>query len=89
MKQAPKKGKVVRASVKSWKLIQRARLEGEKITHTLERILTKKLKYGKSLYVLPEDACSTLSEAKGKAILKAVKKKTTEQEVPIEVVEVL
>jgi hypothetical protein len=87
----PKPGKVVRLNPRSWSLVVKAMKKGESIAAATERLLTEKIKLGKSYFILPESkiVCDSISEAKGQAILRAVKQKKEVGEKPIEVAEII
>lgn len=91
-KQGPKPGKVVRINPTTLKLISSEMKNGESTVSVIERLVkaANSVKKGKTYYILPSlnVVCESLPDAKGKAILAAVLKKTTEVETPIAVKEI-
>jgi hypothetical protein len=90
--QIKKPGKVLRADEASWKLLSRKRKMKETVAACLRRRLGLPPK-GKGnsvreIYVLPSDIHGSVEEARGQAVLRAVKKKTKQIEEPILVVDV-
>lgn len=84
--QKQKPGKVVRLNPTTWKFIESHRKEGESIAQALERITGAS--GAEVLYALPSDLAPSLAEARGRAVLKAVKSKSKpERPVPVKVEE--
>lgn len=73
-----KPGKVVRVDPVTWKLIASSRGAKETVTAVIRRLMGLSPRKGdapKKLYVLPSALSESIEEARGKAILEAVKKK--------------
>lgn len=84
----PKPGKVVRVDPMIWKFLGSQRKPKETVSAALRRLLGLPSRKGEDpqgiIYILPESGivCQTLAEARGEAILRAVKrgkKKPTEK----------
>lgn len=75
----PKPGKVIRVDPVVWKLLSAKREPKETITAVLRRLLAlpgRKGEKPKQYYILPSDLTETISEARGRAIVMAVRRKT-------------
>lgn len=91
-KQRVKKGKVVRLAPETWSFISFHQNNNETIANTIKRLIQPPTHLGRSYYILPETGivCTSRAEAKGVAIMTAVKRgRKTLIEEPIEVKEVV
>ena len=91
MKQKKKLGHVIRISPSLWKKISKERREKESSSAILERLIAGDSTENKTYFILPEAkiVCDTIEEARGKAILLAVRSGMKRpKEKPIEVQEV-
>jgi len=84
------KGKVLRVDPLTWNKLKELRLPEEKITALLRRVIGlphKKLGVvDKPVnYCVPSDLYTSLEEARGAAVLKAVRSRSKQSEEPIEV----
>lgn len=70
-KQKPKKGKVVRLTPDLVRLISKEQGEGETVASTIRRLLAFE---GDIVYVLPSDIHEEIEDARGIAVLRAVRK---------------
>lgn len=88
-KSKKKPGEVVRVNTPTFKIIESERRGKESRTKTIERLIRGAR--GRTFFILPEAGivCSSLSDARGKAILAAVMKKQTKPEDPVIVREVI
>lgn len=77
-----KPGKVIRLTPDLAKLVLSSQLEGESIPDVLRRLLNLT---GEVSYVLPSDLHSSAEEARGAAVLRAVKMKEKRIERPLAV----
>lgn len=83
-KQKPKKGRVVRLTEDLVAILDAEHKTGERIHDTVRRLF--KLGHGAKIrYVLPADLSESLAEARGKAIVRAVKTKNGFVEKPVAV----
>lgn len=76
----PKPGKVIRVDPVTWNFLTKNRKEKESVSAAVRRLLALPPKKGKAqemqvYYILPESriVCYSIEEARGQAILKAVK----------------
>ena len=81
-KRKPKKGKVVRITPDIVNLILIERKEKETISGVIRRLLNLS---GEDRYVLPSDLYARIEEARGVAIVRAVKSKNKKTEKPIKI----
>lgn len=100
-KQGPKPGKVIRISEQAWKFLNEktppdlsTREAVDHLIHSLIDLSTyvEATNRAKSFFILPESrvVCSSVEEARGEAIMRAVKRgKKQPLEEPLEVREVL
>lgn len=70
-----KPGKVVRLDPAVWRLVSAERTKGETITGAIRRLLGLTRAKTRKLYVLPSDLSESVEEARGRAVLVAVKRK--------------
>ena len=78
----PKKGRVVRLTPDLVKLVSESQHKGETIPSVIRRLLTPR---GLVRFVLPSDIYETVEDARGVAVMKAVKSKAKRAEKPIAV----
>lgn len=92
-----KPGKVIRVDAVAWAILEKKKRDGETISALIRRILGVTPRKGggrvsRTFFLLPKAGvlldCATIEEARGRAVLYAVRKKT-EPERPIEVREVI
>lgn len=81
-KQKPKKGKVVRLSPDLVTIITEERRGKEPVHETIKRLLGLS---GEVRYVLPSDLHESVEDARGVAVLRAVREKAKKRERPIPV----
>lgn len=79
---APKKGRVVRLTPDLVKILADEQRPDETIPATIRRLLKVT---GEILYVLPSDVYEKVEDARGQAVLRAIRAKTKRTEKPIEV----
>lgn len=77
-----KAGRVVRLTPDLVKVLADEQREGETIPATIRRLLKVK---GEILYVLPSDVYERVEDARGQAVLRAIRAKTKRTEKPIQV----
>ena len=101
-KQKPKHGKVVRLSEYAWSFLSSRLESGETIKQAVDAMVSEVLDLesapppaaqgGRTLYVLPQSKivcdATTLEEARGEAVLRAVRRRSKTIEEPITVIEV-
>lgn len=78
-KQRPKKGKVIRVSEDTWELLQSVRNGKETTTALVRRLLSGVSRK----YVLPSSLHESLEEARGEAVVRAVRSRKRDIEEPI------
>lgn len=98
-KQGPKPGKVIRVDKEAWSLLARKKRPNETISALIRRVLgipPRKNPTGRIVrrfFILPESRvildCSTIEEARGRALLHFLRKGEEPSEKPIEVREVI
>lgn len=81
-KTKPKPGKVVRLTPDLVRLVSEAQGEGETIPSVIRRLLGLT---GDLIYVLPSDIHETVADAKGEAVIRAVRRKQKKIERPVPV----
>jgi hypothetical protein len=81
-KQRPKKGRVVRITPDLVTIISEEQREGETIPETIRRLLGLS---GEVRYVLPSDIHETVEDARGAAVIRAVRSRIKRAERPIPV----
>lgn len=81
-KQKPKKGKVVRLTPDLVTIITEEHQEGETVPETIRRLLGLT---GEVRYVLPSDIHESIEDARGAAVIRAVRSKIKRTERPIPV----
>ena len=79
-KRTPKKGKVVRLTPDLVKLVSSEQREGESVPSVIRRLLGLT---GELIYVLPSDIHETVADARGEAVLRAVRKRAKKIERPV------
>ncbi len=79
-RQKPKKGRVIRLTPDLVTIVAAEQERGEKIPDVLRRLLGLK---GEVRYVLPSDVHETVEEARGEAVIRAVRRKLKRPEKPI------
>ena len=77
-----KKGKVVRLTPDLVKLVSSEQREGESVPSVIRRLLGLT---GELIYVLPSDIHETVADARGEAVLRAVRRKGRKIERPLAV----
>lgn len=89
MKQKDKPGKVIRVDPTTWKYITQQKQEKETLSAVVRRLLGLAPKKGNwipnKFFILPSSLFNSVSEARGAAVMQAVKKKDKSIERPIEV----
>ena len=73
-KQRQKPGKVIRVDPETWRLVSAQRGPKETIVSAVRRLLGLNDQTTKR-YVLPSDLSESIEEARGRAVLRSVKKK--------------
>jgi len=68
-----KPGHVVRLDPLMWSLVAAAKRKGESVSVVIRRLLNPPVR---RLYVLPSDLINTIEEARGRAVVRSVKKRT-------------
>lgn len=76
----PKKGRVIRINPDLVSIIEAEREGEEPVSETLRRLLGLK---GDVKYVLPSDIHETVEDARGRAILKALRSRRPERPIPV------
>jgi len=81
-----KPGKVVRVSPELWKLICTERTEGESVDSVLRRVIGIDATI-EEFFVVPSDLCKSPAEARGHAVIKAVRTRNKDlaKETPLKV----
>lgn len=83
-KPKPKKGRVVRLTPDLVRLIAEERVEGESVPDTIRRLLNLT---GTLKYVLPSDLHETIEDARGIAVLRALRTRRPERPMKVRKVE--
>lgn len=81
-KPKPKAGRVVRLTPDLVKLIADERKDGETVPATIRRLLGHT---GELVYVLPSGIYETIADARGAAVLEAIRAKKTRPDKPLRV----
>jgi len=90
-KAKPKPGKVIRVDDLTWAYLCSKKLASETIAALMRRLIGLTSRKGDTpikAFVLPSDMYSSISEARGAAVIKAVKSKHRKPESPIAVKEI-
>ena len=82
-KQSKKKGRVVRLRPDLELLVELLRFSGETVSDTVGRLI--EVGSGELAYVLPSDVFGSIEDARGEAVLRAVKRKAKRVEKPLQV----
>ena len=70
-----KPGHVARLNPEMWRMVTAERRKGESVSSVLRRLIDGAAKKMRTLYALPSDLVETVEDARGRAVIRAVKGK--------------